>query len=185
MINNSRYIDFKVYEVTKIKNKYGFRIKLIFSDGTEMIQQKAGYITQREAKNERDITVGKLYKGEYIVQKKLLVCDLFKFWLENEIKTRCTYNTYYSYRGAINNHIIPKIGNITLSLLNTAHIQNLYEQVAENSYSTFRNVKIVVESGLKYALNKQLISYNPAIGIKVSKKLSVKNREYKPKKEKT
>ena len=37
MINNSRYIDFKVYEVTKIKNKYGFRIKLIFSDGTEMI----------------------------------------------------------------------------------------------------------------------------------------------------
>ena len=185
MINNSRYIDFKVYEVTKIKNKYGFRIKLIFFDGTEMIQQKAGYITQREAKNERDITVGKLYKGEYIVQKKLLVCDLFKFWLENEIKTRCTYNTYYSYRGAINNHIIPKIGNITLSLLNTAHIQNLYEQVAENSYSTFRNVKIVVESGLKYALNKQLISYNPAIGIKVSKKLSVKNREYKPKKEKT
>ena len=68
-----------------------------------------------------------------------------------------------------NNHIIPKIGNITLSLLNTAHIQNLYEQVAENSYSTFRNVKIVVESGLKYALNKQLISLT-------SKSLNSKNK---------
>ena len=52
-INNSRYIDFKVYEVTKIKDKYGFRVKLIFDDGSEIVQQKAGFNSQREAKKEK------------------------------------------------------------------------------------------------------------------------------------
>jgi integrase len=184
-INNSRYIDFKVYEVTKIKDKYGFRIKLIFDDGTESIQQKAGFNSQREAKKERDNTIGLLYSGAYIVQKKISVSDLFNFWIENEIKLRCTHNTYYSFRGIINNHINPKIGNITLTLLNKAQIQNLYEQEAEKSHSALRMVKAVIESGLKYALNKQLISYNPSVGVKISKTLIAKNREYKPEKVKT
>lgn len=184
-INNSRYIDFKVYEVTKIKDKYGFRVKLIFDDGSEIVQQKAGFNSQREAKKERDNTVGLLYSGNYIVQKKISVSDLFNFWIENEIKLRCTYNTYYSFRGIINNHINPKIGNITLTLLNKAQIQTLYEQEAEKSHSALRMVKAVIESGLKYALNKQLISYNPSIGVKISKTLIAKNREQKIEKTKT
>lgn len=184
-INNSRYIDFKVYEVTKIKDKYGFRVKLIFDDGSEIVQQKAGFNSQREAKKERDNTVGLLYSGNYIVQKKISVSNLFNFWIENEIKLRCTYNTYYSFRGIINNHINPKIGNITLTLLNKAQIQTLYEQEAEKSHSALRMVKAVIESGLKYALNKQLISYNPSIGVKISKTLIAKNREQKLEKTKT
>lgn len=184
-INNSRYIDFKVYEVTKIKDKYGFRVKLLFDDGSEIVQQKAGFNSQREAKKERDNTVGLLYSGNYIVQKKISVSDLFNFWIENEIKLRCTYNTYYSFRGIINNHINPKIGNITLTLLNKAQIQTLYEQEAEKSHSALRMVKAVIESGLKYALNKQLISYNPSIGVKISKTLIAKNREQKLEKTKT
>ncbi len=184
-INNSRYIDFKVYEVTKIKDKYGFRVKLLFDDGSEIVQQKAGFNSQREAKKERDNTVGLLYSENYIVQKKISVSDLFNFWIENEIKLRCTYNTYYSFRGIINNHINPKIGNITLTLLNKAQIQTLYEQEAEKSHSALRMVKAVIESGLKYALNKQLISYNPSIGVKISKTLIAKNREQKLEKTKT
>ena len=78
-INNSRYIDFKVYEVTKIKDKYGFRVKLIYEDGSEIVQQKAGFNSQREAKKERDNTIGLLYSGTYIVQKKVSVSDLFNF----------------------------------------------------------------------------------------------------------
>ena len=30
-----RYIDYKIYNVTKIKNKYGFRIVLILDDNTK------------------------------------------------------------------------------------------------------------------------------------------------------
>ena len=184
-INNSRYIDFKVYEVTKIKDKYGFRVKLIYEDGSEIVQQKAGFNSQREAKKERDNTIGLLYSGTYIVQKKVSVSDLFNFWIENEIKIRCTHNTYCSFNGTIKNHINPKIGNITLSLLNKAQIQNLYEQEAEISHSALRMVKTVMESGMKYALSKQLINYNPCIGVRISKTLVAKNREYKKEKSKS
>ena len=77
------------------------------------------------------------------------------------------------------------INNITLTLLNKAQIQTLYEQEAEKSHSALRMVKAVIESGLKYALNKQLISYNPSIGVKISKTLIAKNREQKLEKTKT
>ena len=36
-LNTQRYVDWKVYNVTPIKNKYGFRVKLIYADGTSTI----------------------------------------------------------------------------------------------------------------------------------------------------
>ena len=33
---SKRYIDYKVYDVMKIKNKYGFRIKLILYNNEEI-----------------------------------------------------------------------------------------------------------------------------------------------------
>ena len=30
LVDVNRYVDYKVYNVTKIKNKYGFRVKLIY-----------------------------------------------------------------------------------------------------------------------------------------------------------
>ena len=42
MFNTTRrdYIDYKLYGVTKLKDKYGFRVKLLFSDGTEETKHK-------------------------------------------------------------------------------------------------------------------------------------------------
>ena len=42
-LHTQRYVDWKVYNVPPIKNKYGFRVKLIYADGTSTIQQKNGY----------------------------------------------------------------------------------------------------------------------------------------------
>ena len=42
-----RYVDWKVYNVTPIKNKYGFHVKLIYADGTSTIQQ-SGYKTYQQ-----------------------------------------------------------------------------------------------------------------------------------------
>ena len=35
-----QYIDFKVYSVTSIKKKYGFRVVLIYEDGEKCIQKR-------------------------------------------------------------------------------------------------------------------------------------------------
>lgn len=49
-INRKQYVDYIVYGVTKIKDKYGFRVKLIYDDGTTELQQKSGYKTKKMQK---------------------------------------------------------------------------------------------------------------------------------------
>ena len=56
-LDKSNYIDFKVYGVTSIKKKYGFRILLTYSDGSTKTIQKAGYKTKREANAERESAI--------------------------------------------------------------------------------------------------------------------------------
>lgn len=34
-IINRRYVSYNVFSVIKLKNKYGFRVKLFFNDGSE------------------------------------------------------------------------------------------------------------------------------------------------------
>lgn len=175
IVNNKRYIDYKVYEVTPIKNKYGFRVKLIFDDSTELVQQKSGYTSKREAKNERDKIIGELYSGTYIVQTKLTVRDFYIFWLENEMKIRITDDSYKAYKNIIYHHIIPKIGNITMVNLNKGHIQKLYEEESKKSHSSLRLTKAVIDSGMKYALRKGIITHNPAVGVKIPKGVVAKD----------
>lgn len=175
IVNNKRYIDYKVYEVTPIKNKYGFRVKLIFDDSTELVQQKSGYTSKREAKNERDKIIGELYSGTYIVQTKLTVRDFYIFWLENEMKIRITDDSYKAYKNIIYHHIIPKIGNITMVNLNKGHIQKLYEEESKKSHSSLRLTKAVIDSGMKYALRKGIITHNPAVGVKIPKGIVAKD----------
>lgn len=169
-----RYIDYKVYNVTKIKNKYGFRIKLIYSDGSETFQQKSGYANLRMANKERDKIVAELASGKYIAQEKVYVKDFYKHWLEDEIRPRTTESTYRAYKNIIYYHIVPKLGNIVLNLLNKGHIQEFYEEEAKKSHSSLRLSKAVIDTSMKYALKKQLIVSNPTIGVKIPKTLSKK-----------
>lgn len=175
IVNNKRYIDYKVYEVTQIKNKYGFRVKLIFDDNTELVKQKSGYASKRIAKNERDKVIGELYSGTYIVQTKLTVKDFFIFWLENEMKVRITDDSYKAYRNIIYHHIISKIGNITMVNLNKEHIQKLYEEESKKSHSSLRLTKAVINSAMKYALRKGIITNNIALGVKIPKGIVAKD----------
>ncbi len=56
-----QYVDWKVYNVTKIKSRYGYRVVLFYMDGTEMAQQKSGFATKKAASADRDKVMGELY----------------------------------------------------------------------------------------------------------------------------
>ena len=62
-----KYIDWKIYNVTKIKNGYGYRVVLCYMDGSEISQQKSGFSTMKAASADRDKTMGELYAGTYVV----------------------------------------------------------------------------------------------------------------------
>ena len=60
MMEPIRYVDYRIYNVTKIKNKYGFRVVLILEDETEKIVQHSGFTRKDIAEKEKCKIIGKL-----------------------------------------------------------------------------------------------------------------------------
>ena len=116
--------------------------------------------------------------GEYTVGKWL---DL---WYESYAKVKMRPSSYLTYRGYIDNHIKPYIGNISLSKLTTLDLQTLYKKLLTEgrvdrieakkqpkglSAKTVRNIHQIISSALKLAVEQRLIAHNPADGCALPK----------------
>ena len=165
-----KYVEYKVYSVTTIKNGYGFRVLLTFADESTKTQQHAGFTTKREANAFRDEVIGQLHTGTYIVYGKIRVEEFMIFWLEDIMRPRITDDTYTTYKSAIKNYIVPQIGKMYMSTLNQGYIRKLYNAVAEKYESVAKNVRTIMKTSLEYAFNKNVLATNPAKGINLSKK---------------
>lgn len=130
-----QFVDWKVYNVTPIKNKFGYRVVLIYADGTKIPQQKSGFATKKAANTDRDKTLGELYSGTYVVYTSVKVKDFMLFWLEKEMRPRITSGSYETYSNIVNNHVIPAMGNIRMTEIKRIHIQSLYYEEAAASTS--------------------------------------------------
>ncbi len=169
-------ISHKVYNVTQIKKKFGFRVQIHYDDHTEEVRQFAGYTTKKEANSEREKIIAQLVTKTFIVSRKQLLSNFLIEWLENDIKVRTTANTYDSYKNAINNHIIPILGKIYLTDITRAQIKNMYAKIAEKSHRVASVSKTVMNTSMRYALNKGKITDNPAEDVSLPK--NVKTNAY-------
>ena len=102
-ILNRTYVSYVVYSVTTIKKKYGFRVKLVFSDGYEAIKQHSGFKLKAEANEERNKVIGQLENHTYVVYDRIKANDFFECWLNKIMKPKITYNSFMSYRNIIQN----------------------------------------------------------------------------------
>ena len=177
MIENKTYIDFKVYGIITIKKKYGYRVVLLYDDETTKTIQKSGFKTKREANIARDNTITELHNGTFIVDASIDVKTFFTYWLENVMKPKITSDSYDSYKNIVYNHIIKSFGNVKLVALTSARIQKFYNEKAAFSHNIVKLCKTVVNSGLKYARGKKLVSVNAADGVDLPKK--VKQGKYR------
>ena len=134
-LNLQKYVDWKVNGIMQIKDVYGYRVKLVYADGSELVQQKSGFQTVKEAENSRMETIGQLYTNTYVVYEKISVKDFYEFWLESVMRPQITNDTYKGYESKIRNHIIPQIGKRKLSTLSRADVQKLYNKVFKKSKS--------------------------------------------------
>lgn len=176
-IEQRQYIDFKVYSVTPIKKKYGFRVVLIYEDGEKKIQ-KSGFKTKKEANAARNIVITELHNGTFIVNNSFKVREFFTYWLEEYMKpNKLTADSYDSYKNIVYNHIMPSFGNIDMTTLNRGHIQKLYNEKASLSHNIARLCKAVMNSALKYALEKKFISVNVAKDVNLPK--CIKKKKYR------
>ena len=172
------YVDFKVGEVIRLKNRYGYRITLIYPDGSEKIQQKGGFTKEKDAKKARDLTVAELYSGSFVVDESLKVKDFLSEWHETVIKKKKA-TTYSNYHYQLKNHIYPALGNLKLSDLNKGHLIKFYANVSKKSYSSAKNCRVILLTALRYAVGKKLISENPAEDLYVPKSETDKQKEKK------
>ncbi len=170
------YVDFKIGEVIKLKNRYGYRITLIYPDGSEKIQQKGGFIKEKDAKKARDLTVAELYGGTFVVDESLKVKEFLSEWHETVIKKKKA-TTYSNYHYQLKNHIYPALGNLKLSDLNKGHLIKFYADVSKKSYSSAKNCRVILLTALRYAVGKKLISENPAEDLYVPKSEKDKQKE--------
>ena len=170
-----QYVDWEVKNVIPIKGKYGYRVILKYMDGSERSQQKAGFLTEKDANVARDITLGELYAGKYVVYANVRVKEFMEFWVEEDIKHRVNSNeTYDTYRNIVYNHVIPALGSRKMADINRGDIQKFYNERAEYSVSVARLVKTVMNVSMRYAVEKKVIADNPAIGINLPKKVAKK-----------
>lgn len=112
-------------------------------------------------------------------------------WFENCAKVKVRPSSHQTYRGYIDHHIKPHIGDIQLNKLTTLDLQRLYKKLLSGgrverieaekqpkglSPKTVRNINQVISSALTFAKEQKLIISNPTEGCSLPK---LEHREMK------
>lgn len=168
-----QYTDWKVKPVMHIEGKYGFRISLKMSDGSEKIKQRSGFITKAEANKERNNVIADLSNGTYIINTKIKTAPFMLFWLERVKRPQVTDDTYTTYANAINKYIIPVLGNMYLTSINRGNIKSIYKYASSYTKTGIRLIETVLKTSMDYAVYKKLLVKNPTKNM--SKKDAKKN----------
>lgn len=172
-----QYIDYKVYNITKIRDKYGFRILLIFGDNTTQTVQRSGYRTKKEAEDFRNKTIVELHNGLFVIEKSITIKEFFIEWLESEVISKMTHYTYATYKNIIKNHIIKRIGNIKINELSRAQVMTFYNDLSSYSHSVLKNARIVLRTGIRHAINNKIVSVDPTEDVELPRQ--VKRNKYR------
>lgn len=179
-----KYIDYKVYNITKIKKKYGFRVLLILDDMTEKTTQHAGFESKDIAEKERYRVIADLENGKYVVYSNITVKNYMEYWYEFVMPSRLkSEGSVDTYKNAVFNHIIKRIGNLKLIDLKKGHIKKLYKDVYEYSKTVAPIVKTVLNCALDDAVTKNFAPVNVAKGEELPKD-KTKGKSIKTKEEK-
>ena len=105
-----KYIDYKINNVFKIKEKFGFRVFLTLEDNSIRPVQHSGFIDKATAEKERCKIIAKLENHEYVVYTNVNVKTYMEYWYEyvlpNRLKSEASFEVYSN---CVFNHIIPNI----------------------------------------------------------------------------
>lgn len=147
--------------------------------------------TQAEVKNKVDEIKGDVRNNTYAEPNKITVKQWLDTWLTVTVKSNIKDTTWLMYESLIRNHINPAIGDIRIMNLQTANIQNFYNEklitgrldkrknkstkkleIKEGGLSpkTIKHIHQIINSALKQAVKEKYISSNIAEAVKLPKK---------------
>ena len=133
--------------------------------------------TQAEVKAKLKAAIQEAQMLDLSKAGKYTVGEWMEVWFEDYAKLKVRPSSHQTYRGYIDNHIKPNIGDIPLEKLTSLDLQKLCKKLLANgrvdrleskgqpkglSAKTVRNIHQILSSALKLAQEQRIILSNPA-----------------------
>lgn len=157
-----------------------------YSVGTDtgsgkQIQKSISGKTQAEVRKKLTSVIGKIDNSTYSeAPDKITVKEWLEIWQAEYIGDVKPF-TVKSYQTQIENHIVPALGAVKLSALNTPQIQKFYNALGKGdkplSPKSIKNVHGVLHRALQQAVEVKYIMYNPSDACKLPR---VERKEIQP-----
>ena len=143
--------------------------------GKQIIKSVLGK-TQAEVKEKLKKAMDDAQKVDFTKNGKYTVGTWLDEWFENVAKIKVRASSHQTYRGYIDNHIKPNIGNIPIEKLTTMDLQKFYRKLLTKgrierieskdqpkglSAKTVRNINQVISSAMDLAVAQKIIPANP------------------------
>jgi len=133
------------------------------STGKRMRKFKGGFKTKKEAISYANSFSVDIANGLNVIDNKVLLKDFINSWYDDYKSKTLSINTKNSYRSRLDNYIIPQLGNIELGKLNTATVQQFYNDLIKTGLKpdTCKKIIEVLSGCYKYAKKLNLVNYIP------------------------
>lgn len=151
----------------KVGTMYDVNIKYRAS-GQSKTYCKKGFSTKKEALQHEAMMKIKLSNPAYIpptaVQRKETVQEYMTQWLERHGSTNLRPSTRASYQSHMKNHIFPTIGDVPLTQVTPAMLDDLFRELLGKglSNSTVRYAHRIIGVSFEHARKYHYIEHNPA-----------------------
>ena len=157
----------------------------------KMISRNVLGKTQAEVKEKLRTAIENSKRLDYTQTGKYTVGQWMDEWFEAYAKVKVRPSSHQTYKGYIENHIKPNIGDIPIEKLTSLQLQKFYrllltegriprieseKQPRGLSAKTVRNINQVISSAMDMAVRHKLILTNPTEGCELPK---VEHREMK------
>lgn len=147
--------------------------------GTDCMTGKQVYTTisaptKKELKQKREFKINEFKENGYTRHKSVSVKnyrELSELWLKNH-KLEVKPQTYSQTVSELKTHLLPVFGNIRVEKITLPMVQVFVNKIANNPNLGSVSLKIILSINkriLKYAVNLQLITVNPADNIIIPK----------------
>lgn len=143
----------------KARNKYCYRVILIFESGDQADYQKGGFNTKAEAVKAKETAIAQLHNGEFSPYD-YTAREFFDYWLYYymvDVKD-ISYNTFVSYRNVIYNYFLKVIGKKYLQNLKSEDFLKALDTI--KSPTVLRLAYGVLSGSFKYAQSNGYVSSN-------------------------
>lgn len=161
--------------------------------GVERQAKKGGHRTKLEAERAEALHLASVVQGRYVAPSGLTVGGfLVDRWLPSRTG-KLKPSTLDAYRGMVTAYVVPRIGHVPLTKLDTATLDAFYGQLLADgrahrrpgepaglSPKTVRNVAGLLSKALRDAVRWQLISHSPAVQAEPPAKASPEMRCWTP-----